>query len=53
MVEAATKHKSWEETLKKQDWTDFWLPGDEYGAFVQAEIKRIGDILAGLSLGKK
>jgi putative tricarboxylic transport membrane protein len=52
-VEMATKHKSWEESLKKQDWTNFWLPGDEYGAFVQAEIKRIGEILAGLNLGKK
>jgi putative tricarboxylic transport membrane protein len=53
VIEMATKHKSWEESLKKQDWTNFWLPGDEYGAFVQSEIKRIGDILAGLNLGKK
>jgi len=52
-VEMATKHKSWEESLKKQDWTNFWLPGDEYGAFVQMEIKRIGEVLAGLNLGKK
>jgi len=27
--------------------------GDEYGAFVQSETKRIGEILAGLNLGKK
>jgi putative tricarboxylic transport membrane protein len=53
VVEAATKHKSWEESLKKQEWTNYWLPGDEYGAFVQAEIKRIGEILAGMNLGKK
>ncbi len=52
-VEMAVKHKSWEESLKKQDWTNFWQPGDEYGAFVHAEMKRIGDILAGLNLGKK
>ena len=52
-VEAATKHPSWAETLKKQDWSAYWLPGDQYGAFVQAENKRIGEILAGLSLGKK
>ncbi len=52
-VEAATKHASWAETLKKQEWTAYWLPGDQYGAFVQAENKRIGEILAGLSLGKK
>ena len=52
-VEMATKHKSWDETLKKQDWTNFWQPGDEYGAFVKSEIVRIGEILAGLNLGKK
>jgi putative tricarboxylic transport membrane protein len=53
VVETATKHKSWEESLKRQEWTNYWLPGDEYGAFVQSEMKRIGDILAGLNLGKK
>ena len=52
-VETATKHASWAETLKKQDWTPYWLPGDQYGAFIQEENKRIGEILAGLSLGKK
>jgi len=52
-VETATKHKSWEESLKKQEWTNYWLPGDEYGAFVKSEMARIGEILAGLNLGKK
>jgi putative tricarboxylic transport membrane protein len=52
-VEAGTKSKSWEETLQRQDWTAFWLPGEQYGAFIQAETKRIGEILAGLKLGKK
>jgi putative tricarboxylic transport membrane protein len=53
VVEAATKHASWAETLKKQDWTDYWLPGDSYGAFVKSEMTRIGGILADLNLGKK
>ena len=52
-VEAAVKHKSWQDSLAKQGWTDFWLPGDAYGQFVKDEMKRIGDILAGLNLGKK
>lgn len=52
-VEQATKHKSWEESLAKQGWTAYWLPGDEYGKYVQDEMKRIGEILAGLNLGKK
>ena len=52
-VEAATKHASWQESLKKQDWTNYWLPGDEYGAFVKSEMTRLGGILADLNLGKK
>ncbi|HET7729594.1 MAG TPA: tripartite tricarboxylate transporter substrate-binding protein [Usitatibacter sp.] len=52
-VESAVKSKEWKETLKKQDWEDFYLAGDAYGQFIQAENKRIGDILDSLSLAKK
>ena len=52
-VQAGVKSKSWQESLKKNDWEDFWLAGDEYGKFVEAENKRLGDILGALSLGKK
>lgn len=52
-IEAGVKSKAWEETLKKNEWTNTWLAGDEYKKFLDAEIKRIGDILASLSLGKK
>ena len=52
-VERGVKSPSWQESLKKQDWTDFWLAGDAYGKFVEEENKRLGDILGELSLGKK
>jgi putative tricarboxylic transport membrane protein len=52
-VEAGVRSKAWQETLKKNDWSDFWLAGDAYGAFVDAENKRLGDILGALALGKK
>ena len=52
-VEKGVKSPSWQESLKKQDWTDFWLPGDDYAKFVDEENKRLGDILAQLALGKK
>ena len=52
-VDKAVKSKEWKETLKKQEWEDFWLPGDEYAKFIAAENKRIGDILKDLALGKK
>ncbi len=52
-IEAGVKSKAWEETLKKNDWQNTWLAGDEYKKFLDADTKRIGDILAGLGLGKK
>ena len=52
-VEKAVQSKEWKETLKKQDWDDFYLPGDAYGAYVEAENKRLGDILGALVLDKK
>ena len=51
-VEAGTKTKEWAEALKKNDWTPYWLAGDEYGAFVVTENKRLGDILLTLGIGK-
>jgi putative tricarboxylic transport membrane protein len=53
IVDKAVKSKEWKETLKKQDWEDFWLPGDEYGKFIAAENTRIGEILTDLGLHKK
>jgi putative tricarboxylic transport membrane protein len=52
-VDAAVKSKEWKETLKKQDWDDFYLPGDAYGVYIQSENKRIGEILNSLALAKK
>ena len=52
-VEKAVKSKEWQETLKRQDWEDFYLPGDAYGQFLAAENKRVGEILGSLSLGNK
>jgi len=51
-VEKGTKSAAWKESLKKNDWEDFYLPGDAYGKFVEEENKRIGDILGALGIGK-
>ena len=53
VVEKAVKSPSWQESLKKQGWEDYYLPGDAYGAYVDQENKRLGDILHALALGKK
>ena len=52
-VEQGVKSNAWKETLKKNDWNDFWLAGDAYGAYVEQENKRLGEILGALELGKK
>jgi putative tricarboxylic transport membrane protein len=52
-VEKAVKTPSWHESLKKQDWDDFYLGGDAFGKYVEEENRRLGDILAQLSLAKK
>jgi len=51
-LEKATKSKEWQESLKKNDWDNFWLSGDAYAQYVDQENKRLGDILGQLSLGK-
>jgi putative tricarboxylic transport membrane protein len=53
VVEQAVKSKEWKETLKRQDWEDFYLAGDAYGQYIAAENKRIGEILGSLALAKK
>ena len=52
-VERAVKSPSWQESLKKQDWADFYLAGDAFGKYVDEENKRLGGILGELALGKK
>jgi putative tricarboxylic transport membrane protein len=51
-VEKATKSKEWQEALKRNDWDNFWLPGDAYAKYVDDENKRLGGILGEMSLGK-
>jgi putative tricarboxylic transport membrane protein len=52
-VERAAKSPSWQESLKKQDWADFYLAGDAFGKYVEEENKRLGGILGELALAKK
>ncbi|APV51750.1 C4-dicarboxylate ABC transporter substrate-binding protein [Betaproteobacteria bacterium GR16-43] len=52
-VEKGVKSPAWKESLKKNEWEDFYQPGDAFGKFIDDENKRIADILAALGLGKK
>lgn len=49
-VVAATKQKSWSETLVKNDWFPALLTGDEFGKFVDDEHKRLEDAMRAVGL---
>lgn len=51
-VVKATEHPSWRDSLKKNDWAPFLQTGDEFGAYVEAEHKRLGAILRDLGVAK-
>jgi putative tricarboxylic transport membrane protein len=52
-VEKGVKSKEWQETLKKNEWSDYYLAGDAYNAYIDSEMKRLGGVLGNLDLGGK
>jgi putative tricarboxylic transport membrane protein len=52
-IETGVNSKHWQEALAKNEWANVWLAGDAYKKFLDADVRRIGDILQSLSLSKK
>ena len=52
VVAKAVKTASWQETLKRNDWADMYLQGDEFKAFLEKDSARIDKIATGLGLKK-
>jgi putative tricarboxylic transport membrane protein len=52
VVEKAVKSPAWQETLKKNAWTDMYLAGDQFKSFLDLDQTRIESIVAGLGLTK-
>jgi putative tricarboxylic transport membrane protein len=53
LVDLATKmHDSqqWKDALAKNNWTDAFMVGDEYAAFLKSENQRVADVLNRLGL---
>jgi putative tricarboxylic transport membrane protein len=53
LVELVTKmHDSqeWKDALATNGWTDAFITGDEFGAFIVSENQRVGDVLSELGL---
>lgn len=51
-VAKAVKTASWQETLKRNDWSDMYLPGDEFKAFLEKDSARIDKVATDLGLKK-
>lgn len=52
VVDKAVKSTSWQETLKRNDWTNMYVAGDQFKTFLGADTARIDKIIAGLGLKK-
>jgi putative tricarboxylic transport membrane protein len=52
-VDRTVKSQSWQEILKRNEWTDLYLGGDQFKTFLDAEQARIAKIMGQLGLGKK
>jgi putative tricarboxylic transport membrane protein len=53
LIDLATKmHDSqqWKDALTQNGWTDAFITGDEFGAFIQSEDQRVGEVLSELGL---
>ncbi|MEK6243902.1 MAG: tripartite tricarboxylate transporter substrate-binding protein [Pseudomonadota bacterium] len=52
LVKDATETPAWQATLDKFGWTPVFLGGDDYGKFIEEDIKRVGAIIESLGLKK-
>ena len=52
LVKDATETPAWKATLEKLGWTPVFLGGDDYGKFIEEDIKRVGAIIESLGLKK-
>lgn len=52
LVRAAVETPAWKESLQKNGWQPWFIAGDEYKAFIDEDVKRIGAIIESLGLKK-
>lgn len=52
LVKDATETPAWKATLAKLGWTGWFLGGEDYGRFIDEDIKRVGAIIESLGLKK-
>ena len=52
VVDRMHKTQLWQEALKKNDWADLYMTGDDFGKYLKAEDTRVTDILKSIGLAK-
>lgn len=52
LVRAAVETPAWKDSLQKNGWQPWFIAGDEYKAFIDEDVKRIGAIIESLGLRK-
>jgi putative tricarboxylic transport membrane protein len=52
VVDRMRKTSQWQDALKKNDWADLYMSGDEFGKYLKAEDARVTDILKSIGLAK-
>ncbi|GAA2114477.1 Bug family tripartite tricarboxylate transporter substrate binding protein [Actinomadura alba] len=50
LVRKLRESQQWKDALARNGWTDAYLEGDQFGAFVQQENTRVGSVLKDLGL---
>jgi putative tricarboxylic transport membrane protein len=53
LVAKTVKTESWQAAVKRNDWIDLFLAGDEFKTFLDAEQTRIAKVVADLGMVKK
>lgn len=52
-VADGAKHATWRQSLRQRNWSPSWLPGPEFGRFVAAETRQIGQTLGAERSGQR
>lgn len=52
VVARMVKTKQWQDALKKNDWANLYMGGDEFAAYLKTEDARVTDILKSIGLAK-
>ncbi|CAN5260212.1 tripartite tricarboxylate transporter substrate binding protein [soil metagenome] len=50
LIDKTVKSEGWKKTLKDKNWTDLYLPGDEFGKLVAEENTRTAEVLKAIGL---